>query len=96
MVSGSDKSLKAWEIETGRLLRTFDSDRANVKDVAFSPDGTLIISASGKTMRVWDARTGEVVSAFTCDDSALCCAFVDNRRVVLGDVTGNLHALSLE
>jgi WD40 repeat protein len=96
VVSGSDKSLKAWEIETGRLLRTFDADRSKVADVAFSPDGTLMIAASNKTISVWNARTGEVVSAFTCDGSALCCAFVDNRRVLLGDLTGNLHALSLE
>ena len=33
-----------------------------VWSVAFSPDGTRIVSGSYETIRVWDARTGDTVA----------------------------------
>ena len=31
----------------------------HVRSVAFSPDGTRIVSGGGRTVRVWDAETGQ-------------------------------------
>lgn len=60
LVSGSaDKTIKLWEVKSGREIRSFTGHTASINSVAFSPDGTRIVSASeDETVRLWDARTG--------------------------------------
>ncbi len=55
VVSGAwGKTLKLWEVESGKCLRSFVGHEAGVTSVAFSPDGLQILSrdVSGKT-RSW-------------------------------------------
>jgi len=37
-----------------------------------------------------------LIATFHCDAYALCCAFVDERRIVAGDFGGRLYFLALE
>jgi len=54
-----DKTLKVWDVETGRELRTLAGHRAEVTDVALSGDGELAVSASeDQTVKVWDLASG--------------------------------------
>ena len=44
-------------------LKTFEGHSESVNSVAYSPDGTKIISGSGdKTIKIWDANTGECLN----------------------------------
>jgi WD40 repeat protein len=44
-LSGSnDKTLKLWDVATGKLLRNFEGHTFGVLTVAFSPDGTRALS----------------------------------------------------
>ncbi len=63
IVSASfDKTLRVWDVGTGRPVRTLGGHGDPVMACAFSPDGHFIVSASkDKTLRVWDVATGEVV-----------------------------------
>ena len=55
-----DKTLKVWDLETGKELRTLSGHSEFVHGVAVSPDGQFIISASwDKTLKVWDLETGK-------------------------------------
>ena len=55
-----DKTVRFWDVETGRLEKTLAGHTARVKSVAWSPDGKTVVSASSdKTIRFWDADTGE-------------------------------------
>lgn len=45
-----------------RLKQMFKGHKGDVKSVAFSPDGTRIVTGSeDDTARVWDAKTGDVL-----------------------------------
>ena len=57
--ASSDKTLKVWDLETGRALRTLEGHSAHVSGVAVTPDGRRAVSASwDKTLKVWDLDTG--------------------------------------
>src|SRR3954447_23021498 len=59
-----------------------------VSALAWSADGTLLISASwDRTARVWDAATGREISRFTHADGATAAAVSpDGRLAVSGDM----------
>jgi WD40 repeat protein len=60
-----DKTLKVWDLETGRELRTLEGHSGPVYGVAVSRDGRRVVSASGdNTLKVWDLEIGESLQNF--------------------------------
>jgi WD40 repeat protein len=98
-LSGSlDKTLKVWDLATGRLLRTLEGHASRVRAVAMSGDGTRALSGSDdKTLKVWDLATGGVVATFAADYPLLCYASSPRAEtLVAGDSSGRVHLLRLE
>jgi WD40 repeat protein len=62
-LSGSaDKTLKLWEVATGKNLRTFEGQVDWIFSVAFSPDGRTALSAGkDKTSVLWELTTGKAL-----------------------------------
>lgn len=60
IVSGSsDRTLKLWDVVSGRELRTLSGHTSVIAAVAFSPDGKAIVSASkDNTLKLWDFASG--------------------------------------
>ena len=57
--ASDDKTLKVWDLETGRELRTLEGHSDGVTGVAVSPDGRRAVSASyDNTLKVWDLESG--------------------------------------
>jgi WD40 repeat protein/tetratricopeptide (TPR) repeat protein len=64
--SGTDRTARVWDAETGRELLTLrDIHDKAVSAVAFSPDGRLLATAGyDGTARVWDADSGRQLRWF--------------------------------
>jgi WD40 repeat protein len=85
LLSGSDdKTLKLWEVSTGREIRTLWHTEG-VMSVAFSPDGKYILSGSRDgTMKLWDLATGKEIKAFSIDVWRSVVFSPDDRYVAAG------------
>jgi len=52
---GDDKAIKVWDLKTGQLKKTLQSDSGRIKAVAIAPDGKTIVSGSADRMvRIWN------------------------------------------
>lgn len=63
-VAGTDRRARVFDIATGRLLQTFSPHRGVVRHVAFSPDGTLLVTSapSDGTSRLHDVASGRLLA----------------------------------
>ncbi len=60
IASGSnDKTIKLWDVATGKELKTFIEEQEVVTSIKFTPDGKHILSATtGSGVKVWDIISG--------------------------------------
>jgi DNA-binding beta-propeller fold protein YncE len=59
---------KLWNASTGAKIRTFSGHTGFVNSIAFSPDGTKVLTGAGwtdNTAKLWDASTGAVIRTFS-------------------------------
>ena len=57
--ASSDHTLKVWEVDSGRELRTLAGHTGGVHGVALSGDGRIAVSASADhTLKVWEVGSG--------------------------------------
>ena len=57
--ASGDRTLKVFDLASGRELRTLEGHSADVWGVSVTPDGKRAVSASlDKTMKMWDLESG--------------------------------------
>lgn len=57
--TGYDRTIKIWDLDSGRLRRSFGPVRHTASCAVFHPDGkTLITGHAGARIRVWNRETG--------------------------------------
>src|SRR5262249_26167917 len=59
--ASQDKTMKLWDVATGRETLTLRGHTVGINNVAYSPDGRRLASASDATVRLWDAATGQEI-----------------------------------
>ena len=70
-------------------------DSNHVHSLAFSPDGSCIVSASGSTLRLWRTSTAELEYVLRHSDLVNCVAFSPcGRHVVSGSWDAAVHIWS--
>lgn len=64
-------SVKLWDLNTNKHLRTFKGHKGHVDSICFSPDSSTILSGSmDNTIKLWDVETGECIQTFGEESSA--------------------------
>ena len=83
--ASADKTLKVWDVGSGRELRTLSGHSSEVRAVAVTPDGQHAVSASeDTTLKVWELASGRELSTLTGHTSWVKAVAVtpDGRRAV--------------
>jgi len=88
-----DKTLKVWDLETGRVLRTLEGHSAGVFGVAVTPDGKRAVSTSeDQTLKVWDLDSGRALRTIEGHSGCVYGVAVtsDGKRAVSASSDGTL------
>ena len=84
VTGGADKALELWEVTSGRLLGQMQGHTSDIKSVAFTPNGRLIISASDdRSVRIWslDHQQELAMLAFQKEGDEYAGIALDNRTL---------------
>jgi WD40 repeat protein len=86
VVSGSwDKTLKVWDVKTGKCLKSLEGHGAWVYCVTVLPSGEVVSGSSDNTLKVWDVKTGVCLKTLEGhSNSVQCVAALPSGEVVSG------------
>jgi WD40 repeat protein/beta-lactamase regulating signal transducer with metallopeptidase domain len=103
-----DKTLRLWDVQTGKEARKFEGHKGQVNCVAFSPDGKTILSGgtdnilrlhnveSGEMLREWKGHAEQIISvSFSADGKSAVTASHD-KTVRVWDLDRDEPRLTLE
>ncbi|MFE3738496.1 trypsin-like peptidase domain-containing protein [Streptomyces sp. NPDC059134] len=60
-----DQTVRLWNVDTGKTIRTFERNTDGAYLVVFSPDGRTLAIPTDKTVRLWNVDTGKTIRTFT-------------------------------
>ncbi|BAZ00951.1 protein kinase [Tolypothrix tenuis PCC 7101] len=100
LASGSDdKTIKLWNLKTGKQIRTLTGHSHWVFSVAISPDGKTLASGSiDDTIKLWNLETGEQIRTLTGHSGDVNSVAIspDGKTLVSGSINGTIELWNLE
>jgi len=100
IVSAShDKTLKVWDLNTGRALATLEGHSGVVNSCAITPDGRRVVSAShDRTLKIWDLDTGCLVTTLKGHTGSVssCAVTPDGQHVISASYDKTLRVWELD
>lgn len=96
-VAGSSGCIDIWSlVDKGQLVRSLEGHVKSVHGLALRSDGRVLVSVgSDCTLRLWSFADGRPLTRITMPHPLSEVAFV-GERLVVGDVTGNLHVFEVD
>ncbi|MBW2052909.1 MAG: protein kinase [Deltaproteobacteria bacterium] len=104
-LSGSDdRTIRLWEVETGRCIHTFEGSAGEINSICLSRDKRYILSGSGGytrndfSVRLWDVSSGRCLRTFKGHDANVntVCFNKDARLLVSGGDEGIIKVWEIE
>src|SRR5205085_10563041 len=81
---GKDKTVRVWEVATGRKVRTLTGHTGWVTSLAFSPDSRWLASASlSGAVKLWDNETGRAARTLEGHTEAVNSVALDRKSTRL-------------
>jgi WD40 repeat protein/serine/threonine protein kinase len=84
-VTATDKTVRLYDVGTGKEVLVLKGHSHPPWAVAFSPDGTRVVTGGGfdESVRLWDAKTGEEILTLACSQMVSGVAFSpDGHKIV--------------
>ena len=95
-VGVEDRSVRVWDVKSGKERRTLRGHRDLVNSIAFSPDGRRLVTGSyDKSVRVWDVATGDVRVLSGHIGPVWTVAWIGPEQVVSGSSDGTVRLWTL-
>ena len=94
IASGSkDKTIKIWQVDTGKEIMTFEGHSDDITSVAINADNTILASGSkDKTLKLWAFASGKLISTINHDTKIKAVAFSPDRQILAtGCNAGNIR-----
>ncbi len=93
---GSEKAIKVWDLETGQLRQTLQSDSGVIEALAFAGNNQTVVSGGGdRQIRLWNLETGEREAIFKADDFQDMGVADDGKMVLTSTWDGMFSAWDL-
>lgn len=83
MTGSYDKTIKIWNVDTGKLLRTLTGHTRGVRTLAFD-EQKLISGGLDGTIKVWNYRTGQCISTYTGHSEGVISVDFHDKVIVSG------------
>ncbi|WP_420266247.1 protein kinase domain-containing protein [Candidatus Magnetominusculus dajiuhuensis] len=93
VTASADKTLRFWDINTGKCIRVFEGHTAAVTSVGLTADNRSVVSAGADgTIRQWDVLSGECVRVIEGHKDIVTAVVTapDNRRILSGSADGTI------
>jgi WD40 repeat protein len=98
-VGRRDGSIVVWHVDSGGMVHVLEGHSDTVRDLAFTPDGSTLVSVSGgdrgggdTTMRLWNVTQGNLLQIYEDSDSTLRTVAVNDAGdlIVAGNNSGQV------
>ncbi len=91
IASGSrDKTIKIWDLKTGKEIRTLWGHHNWVWSVNYSPDGKVLVSGSGdKTIKIWQIPSGKIIRNLTDHTGPIYATAVSSDGLTIASGSGD-------
>ncbi len=67
-----DRSIKIWDVDTGKVLKTLDGHKRPIRALTFAPNDEFLASAgSGGTIYIWNPKTGKHTRPIKAHDRSI-------------------------
>ena len=83
----TDGTIKLWDIESGREVRSFEGHNYCINSVAITPDGKYIVSGNNDgTIKLWDIESGKEIRTFEGHSDSINSVAItpDGKYIVSG------------
>ncbi|HWS84869.1 MAG TPA: WD40 repeat domain-containing protein [Ktedonobacteraceae bacterium] len=86
-----DNTIRIWDVDAGTTLNIFDKHTTFPQALAWSPDGTQVVSGDHRDVLIWDVGTGDKLFWSICSNGVSALAWApDGKYIASGSFDGEV------